>query len=96
MRYLYLLFLAHSSRLSFLDLESESSFLEKNGKLRSLHILSTNSLSLMLSALIEWSIWATIILNLFIRLMDYLNNNYEVEGIDNLDIEDLDNIGNIV
>ena len=31
--------------------------------------------------------------NLFIRLMDYLNNNYEVEGMDNLDIEDLDNIG---
>ena len=30
--------------------------------------------------------------NLFIRLMDYLNNNYEVEGMDNLDIEDLDNI----
>ena len=31
--------------------------------------------------------------NLFIRLIDYLNKNYEVEGIDNLDIEDLDNIG---
>ena len=31
--------------------------------------------------------------NLFISLMDYLNKNYEVEGMGNLDIEDLDNIG---
>ena len=30
--------------------------------------------------------------NLFISLMDYLNKNYEVKGMDNLDIEDLDNI----
>ena len=32
--------------------------------------------------------------NLFINLMNYLNKNYEVKGMDNLDIEDLDNIGN--
>jgi hypothetical protein len=31
--------------------------------------------------------------NLFISLMDYLNKNYEVEGMGNLDLEDLDNIG---
>jgi hypothetical protein len=31
--------------------------------------------------------------NLFISLMDYLNKNYKVQGMDNLDIEDLDNIG---
>ena len=31
--------------------------------------------------------------NLFINLMNYLNKNYEVKGMDNLDIEDLDNIG---
>ena len=31
--------------------------------------------------------------NLFISLMDYLNKNYEVKGMDNLDIEDLDDIG---
>ena len=30
--------------------------------------------------------------NLFINLMDYLNKNYTVEGMDNLDIKDLDNI----
>ena len=30
--------------------------------------------------------------NLFINLMDYLNKNYEVQGMDNLDIKDLDNI----
>ena len=31
--------------------------------------------------------------NLFISLMDYLNKNYEVMGMNNLEIEDLDNIG---
>ena len=31
--------------------------------------------------------------NLFISLMDYLNKNYEVEGMNNLEIKDLDNIG---
>ena len=30
--------------------------------------------------------------NLFINLMDYLNKNYEVQGMDNLEIKDLDNI----
>ena len=31
--------------------------------------------------------------NLFVSLMGYLNKNYDVMGMDNLDIEDLDNIG---
>ena len=31
--------------------------------------------------------------NLFINLMDHLNKNYEVEGMDNLALEDLNNIG---
>ena len=31
--------------------------------------------------------------NLFVNLMDYLNKNYEVEGIGELDLEDLNNIG---
>ena len=31
--------------------------------------------------------------NLFVSLMDYLNKNYEVEGIGSLKFEDLNNIG---